>query len=66
MVATSGPQRLCLHEEQNGASLLHQRKRKKIFFSHSRVFLLDFLFQDQGILSRKRIGPEVVPEGHVN
>ena len=34
------------------ASLSAQKRRKKIFLSHSRVFLLDFLFQDLDILSR--------------
>ena len=34
------------------ASLLPQKEGKKLFLGHSRVFLLDFLFQDLGILSR--------------
>ena len=36
------------------ASLL-PKEREKIFLCHSRVFLLDFLFQDLDILSREEL-----------
>ena len=35
------------------ASLLPKKEGKKFFLGHSRVLLLDFYFQDLGILSRK-------------
>ena len=38
---------------------------KEFFLGHAMVFLLDFLFQDLGILNRislKKNWPEVVPE----
>ena len=45
------------------ASLLPQIKRIIYFLGHGRVFLLDFLFQDLGMLSKEELEPEVVPKG---
>ena len=49
------------------ASFLPEKEGKKFFLGHSRVFLLDFLFQDLGILSRisLKLDPEDVPEGNL-